>query len=144
MSRRSERTSKLIQRGICGLLERQVSDPRLSKFVSVTEVILSPDLQYAKVYVSTLDTEVNKDDLLAGFNKASGFLRKELAAQLGLRQMPHLSFYYDDSIERGARLLKLISELSTDGDDRTGSRSSMRTGKGGKNGTNKRGHNRRR
>jgi ribosome-binding factor A len=144
VSRRSERTGKLIQREISGLLERQVNDPRLSKFVSVTEVVLSPDLQYAKVYVSTLETEMNKEDLLAGFNKASGFLRKELAAHLGLKQMPQLSFHYDDSIERGARLLKLISELNTDEDDKTSSLNSLRTNKGGKNGTNKRGHNRRR
>ena len=142
MSRRSERTSKLIQREISGLLERQVNDPRLSKFVSVTEVVLSPDLQYAKVYVSTLETEINKEDLLAGFNNASGFLRKELAAHLGLKQMPQLSFHYDDSIERGARLLKLMSELSADHDDKISSRSSLHTNKGGKNGTNKRGHNR--
>jgi ribosome-binding factor A len=108
----------------------------------VTEVILSSDLQYAKVYVSTLGTEVNKEDLLAGFNNASGFLRKELAAHLRLKQMPQLSFYYDDSIERGARLLKLISELSTDEGDKINSRNSLHTNKGGKNGTNKRGHNR--
>jgi ribosome-binding factor A len=144
MSRRSERTSKLIQREISGLLERGVNDPRLSKFVSVTEVTLSADLQHAKVYVSTLSTETDKEDLLAGFNNASGFLRRELAAHLRLKQMPQLSFHYDDSIERGARLLKLISELSTDKDDKISSCNSHRTDKGGNNGTNKRSHNRRR
>src|SRR4030042_930692 len=113
MSRRSERTGKLIQREISALLEREVNDPRLSKFVSVTQVTLSPDFTHASVYVSTLASEMNKEDLLAGFNKASGFLRKELAAHLRLRQMPELSFHYDDSIERGARLLKLMGELSS-------------------------------
>jgi ribosome-binding factor A len=142
MSRRSERTSKLIQREISGLLEREVNDPRLNKFVSVTEVSLSPDLKHAKVYVSTLGNEMNKKDLLAGFNNASGFLRKELAAHLRLKQIPQLSFHYDDSIERGARLLKLISELSTAEDDKISSRNTLRTDKGGKNGTNKRSHNR--
>jgi ribosome-binding factor A len=144
MSRRSERTSKLIQREICALLEREVNDPRLSKFVSVTEVTLSPDLMHAKVYVSTLRSEINRDDLLAGFNRASGFLRKELATHLRLKQMPDLSFHYDDSIERGARLLQLMSELSTDKDDRISSRNKLRAGKGGKDGTNKRSGNRRR
>jgi ribosome-binding factor A len=144
MSRRSERTSKLIQREISGLLEREVNDPRLSKFVSVTEVTLSPDLKHAKVYVSTLGTETNKEDLLAGFNNASGFLRKELATHLRLKQIPQLSFHYDDSIERGARLLKLIGELSTDEDDKISSRNSLHINKGGNNGTNKRSHNRRR
>ena len=125
MSRRSERTSKLIQREISELLEREVNDPRLSKLVSVTEVTLSPDLKHAKIFVSTLGTEINKEDLLAGFNNASGFLRKELAAHLRLKQIPQLSFYYDDSIERGARLLKLMGELSTDKDDKISSRNSF-------------------
>ena len=142
MSRRSERTGKLIQREISVLLEREVNDPRLSKFVSVTEVTLSPDLMHAKVYVSTLGSEMNKEDLLAGFNKASGFLRKELAVHLRLKQMPELSFHYDDSIERGARLLKLMGELSTQKDDKISSRSKVRIDKGGRNGTNKRSHNR--
>ena len=113
MSRRSERISKLIQREISGLLEREVSDPRLSRLISVTEVRLSPDLRHAKVFVSTLGSEINKEDMLAGFNKASGFLRTELALHLKLRYTPQLSFHYDDSIERGARLLKLIGELTT-------------------------------
>ncbi len=113
MSRRSERTSKLIQREISGLLEREVNDPRLSRLISVTEVTLSPDLKHAKIFVSTLGSEINKEDMLEGFNKASGFLRKELAAHLKLRHTPQLSFHYDDSIERGARLLKLITELTT-------------------------------
>jgi len=113
MSRRSERTSKLIQREISRLLEREVNDPRLSKLISVTEVALSPDLKYAKIFVSTLDSEIdNKEEMLAGFNNASGFLRKELASHLKLRYTPQLSFHYDDSIERGARLLKLMGDLT--------------------------------
>jgi ribosome-binding factor A len=113
MSRKGERTSKLIQREISELLEREVNDPRLSRLISVTEVTLSPDFKHAKIFVSTLGSEVNKEDMLEGFNDASGFLRKELAAHLKLRYTPQLSFHYDDSIERGARLLKLITELTT-------------------------------
>jgi ribosome-binding factor A len=113
MSRRSERTSKLIRREISGLLEREVNDPRLSMLISVTEVSLSPDLRHAKVFVSTLGNEINKEDMLAGFNKASGFLRRELASHLKLKYTPQLSFHYDDSIERGARLLKLIGQVTT-------------------------------
>jgi ribosome-binding factor A len=143
MSRRSERTSKLIQREISGLLEREVNDPRLSKLISVTEVTLSPDLKHAKIFVSTLGSGINnKEDMLAGFNNASGFLRKELASHLKLKYTPQLSFHYDDSIERGARLLKLIGELSTDEDDKISSHNSSRINKGGNNGTNKRSHHR--
>ena len=114
MSRRNERTSKLIQREISGLLEREVNDPRLSKLISVTEVALSPDMKYAKIFVSTLgDERDSKEEMLAGFNDASGFLRRELASHLKLRYTPQLSFHYDDSIERGARLLKLMGDLTT-------------------------------
>jgi len=112
MSRRSERTGKLIQREISMLLEREVSDPRLIRLISVTEVTLSPDLRHAKVFVSTMGSETSKEDMLAGFNNASGFLRKELASHLKLRYTPHLSFHYDDSIERGARLTELIGEIA--------------------------------
>jgi ribosome-binding factor A len=144
MSRRSERTGKMIRREISGLLERVVNDPRLSKFVSVTEVTLSADLRHAKVYVSTLASEINKEDLLAGFNNASGFLRKERAVHLKLRQVPDLTFYYDDSIERGARLLELMGVLSTENDGKIESRNSSPVNEGGRNGTNKRSSNRRR
>ena len=113
MSRRGERTSKLIRREISGLLEREVNDPRLSMLISVTEVSLSPDLRHAKVFVSTLGNEINKEDMLAGFNNASGFLRRELASHLKLKYTPQLSFHYDDSIERGARLLGLIGQVTT-------------------------------
>jgi ribosome-binding factor A len=113
MSRRSERTSKLIRREISGLLEREVNDPRLSMLISVTEVSLSPDLRHAKVFVSTLGNEINKEDMLTGFNNASGFLRRELSSHLKLKYTPQLSFHYDDSIERGARLLKLIGQVIT-------------------------------
>ena len=114
MSRRSERTSKLIQREISDLLERQVNDPRLSRLISVTEVTLSPDFKHAKIFVSTLGSQIDKEDMLTSFNNATGFLRRELAAHLKLKHTPQLSFHYDDSIERGARLLKLIGELTTE------------------------------
>ena len=111
MTRRSERTGQLIKREISRLLEREVNDPRLSGLISVTEVLLSPDLKHARVFISTLGNE-SKEDVLEGFNNASGFLRRELALHLQLRYTPQLSFHYDDSIEQGTRLLKLMREVS--------------------------------
>ncbi len=110
MTRRCERISKLIQREIGGLLNREVNDPRLGELISVTGVSLSPDLKYAKIFVSILGNETNKRDMLAGFNTASGFLRRELAPRLKMRCVPQLSFSYDDSIERGAKLLNLMEQ----------------------------------
>lgn len=112
MTRRNERISKVIKQEISGLLEREVNDPRLSDLISITDVSLSPDLRQAKVFVSILGDEEKKKDMLAGFNNASGFLRKELASRIKMKCIPQLSFHYDDSIERGARLLKLIGQVS--------------------------------
>jgi len=112
MGRRTERTERLIQREISALLERALNDPRLCGLISVTGVRLSPDFRYAKVFVSTLSDEAGKKDVLAALTTASGFLRRELASRLRLRSIPQLDFHYDDSIERGTRLLTLIGQVS--------------------------------
>jgi len=114
MKRHEQRLSKLIKEEISRLLERKVNDPRLKSFVSVTEVRLSADIKYAKVFVSFLGNEAERKEMLAGFNSASSFLQRELASHLTLRHTPKLSFHYDDSIERGIRILDLIQKTSGD------------------------------
>lgn len=113
MAHRIERLGNLIRHEITELLQRQVKDPRLGNFVTVTEVSISPDLRYAKVFVSCIGSEEAKRDILSGLAAASGFLRNQLAKRLRLRRIPELSFHWDDSIERGARLLQLIDEVSS-------------------------------
>ena len=115
MVHRIERVNNLIRREISDLLQRQVKDPRLGNFIAVTEVSASPDLRYAKVYVSCISSEEEKQELLNILAAASGFLRNELARRLRLRRIPELSFHWDDSIERGAHLLELIDQVSTNG-----------------------------
>jgi ribosome-binding factor A len=114
MAHRIQRVNSLIRQEISELLQRQVKDPRLGNFVAVTEVSLSPDLRYAKVFVSCIGSEEEKQTTLSGLIAASGFLRNQLAKRLRLRRIPELSFHWDDSIERGAHLLQLIDEVSTD------------------------------
>jgi len=108
MNRREQRLSKVIKQEISTLLERKVNDPRLKDLISVTEVQLSPDLRRAKVFVSILGSESDKKEMIAGFNSACSFLQGQLSLHLRLKHTPQLSFHYDDSIERGARLLKLM------------------------------------
>lgn len=115
MTRRTERISSLIRREISDLLIEQVNDPRLSSLISVTEVYTTADLKQAKVFISTLGGETNKDEILEGFNAASGFLRRELGNRIRLRQIPLLTFHFDDSIERGTRILGLIDQIKSDG-----------------------------
>ena len=114
MTRRTERISNLIRQEISDLLREQVNDPRLNSFISITKVSTSPDLRHAKVFVSTLGSEANKDEILQGFATASGFFRKELARHLRLRHVPELSFHLDDTIERGAKVLRLIEQVASD------------------------------
>jgi len=112
IAHRIERVNNLIRHEVSELLQRQVKDPRLGSFVTVTEVSTSPDLKYAKILVSHLGSEEEKQETLSGLAAASGFLRNQLGKRLGLRRVPELRFQWDDSIERGARLLKLIDEVA--------------------------------
>jgi ribosome-binding factor A len=114
MTHRIERVNNLIRREISELLQRQVKDPRLGSFVIVTEVSTSPDLKYAKIFVSRIGSEEEKQETLSALAGASRFLRNELTKRLKLRRIPELSFHWDDSIERGAHLLQLIDRISLD------------------------------
>ena len=114
MAHRIERVNNLIRHEISELLQRQVKDPRLGSFVAVTEVSTSPDLRHAKIFVSRIGSEAEKQETLSVLTAASGFFRNELARRLRMRRIPELSFHWDDSIERGARLLQLIDKISSD------------------------------
>jgi ribosome-binding factor A len=113
MTRRAERVSSIIQQELSYLLREQVNDPRLTSLISITKVSTSPDLKLTKVFISTLGNEVNKNEILQGFAAASGFLRKQLANRLKLKHTPELSFHLDDSIERGAEVLRLIEQVAS-------------------------------
>jgi len=114
MGHRIERVNSLIRQEISELLQRQVKDPRLGTFVAVTDVSASPDLRHAKIFVSRIGSEEEKQETLSVLTAASGFFRNELAKRLRLRHIPELSFQWDDSIERGDYLVQLIDEINRD------------------------------
>ena len=116
MAHRIERVNNLIRREISELLQSQVKDPRLGDFIAVTEVSISPDLRHAKIFVSRISSEVERQETLSVLAGASGFFHNELAKHLRLRHAPELSFQWDDSIERGAHLLQLIDSVNPDKD----------------------------
>ena len=117
MRHRIERVNSLIRQEISELLQRQVKDPRLGNFIAVTEVVTSADLRYAKIFVSCISDQGDKQEMMAAFTGASGFLRRELAGRLKLRRIPELLFEWDDSIERGTHILELIDEVVADKDE---------------------------
>ncbi len=117
MAHRIERVNHLMRQQISELLQREVKDPRLGGLVSITKVVTSPDLKYAKVFVSCLCSDEEKKEILSTLVAASGFLHFELTKRLRLRHVPQLDFRWDDSIEKGAHILELIDQV-TQGEDR--------------------------
>ena len=114
MTRRIQRLNNLIRHEISELLRRQVKDPRLNSFTSVTEVSISSDLRNAKIFVSHIGSEEQKEETMSALTSASGFFRSELAKRLRVRRIPELSFQWDDTIERGAHLLELIDQIAAE------------------------------
>jgi ribosome-binding factor A len=112
MTRRTERLNSVIRQEISQLLLEQVNDPRLTSLISITRVTTSTDLRHTKIFISTIDDNVDKKEILEGFAAAAGFLRYQLATRLQLKHMPELSFQFDDSIERAAKVLRLIDEVA--------------------------------
>ena len=107
-SNRIGRINEEIQRELSALIPA-VKDPRVSGMISVTAVETTPDLRYAKAYISVLDKE-NGERVLKGLRSASGWLRRELGSALKLRYTPELSFVQDDSIVKGAHILELLRD----------------------------------
>ena len=105
-SGRPEKLGDLIQRELSDLLQRELRDPRVG-MVTITSVDVSPDLSHAKVFFTIFDKE-RLQDTLAGLKRSSGFLRSQLARRIKLYTTPELRFVYDESIERGDRLSRLI------------------------------------
>ena len=111
-SNRINRINEEIQKELAALIPN-LKDPRVQNtMISVTRVETTPDLRYAKVYVSFLQ-EDKAADALKGLKSAGGWLRRELGAALKLRYTPEIAWALDDSITYGAKLLKLINSLDT-------------------------------
>ena len=117
MAHRVERVNNLLRREISELIQHQLKDPRLDAFISVTQVDTSPDLKYAKVFISNIRGKQEEQKTLSVLTTASGFLRRELAKNIKLRYIPDLSFHWDDSIEHGDHILRLIDQVSSEKED---------------------------
>jgi ribosome-binding factor A len=89
----------------------ELKDPRIG-FVTVTGVVTAPDLRNATVYVSVLGDERKRDTTLRGLTAAHGVLQSAIAQELKLKRTPQLAFEYDQSVERGVRMTKLIDDLA--------------------------------
>lgn len=109
VTRRQLRINQLIRDEVDRLIRHETDDPMLGTMISVTGVEVTQDLQKAKVYVSFLDDDSQKE-IMQRLRKASRFFRREIAERINLRHTPELEFVYDPSIARGARVLALLRE----------------------------------
>ena len=117
-SNRIGRINEEIQKELASLI-RNLKDPRVQDtMISITYVETTPDLRWAKVYVSFLQEERAKD-AMAGLKSAGGYLRRELGSALNLRYTPELNWALDDSITYGAKMMKLINSLGVEKDEAT-------------------------
>ena len=108
MRRVNESVRAVVAEGVAGL-----KDPRIG-MVTVTGVRVSPDLGDAIVFVSVLGNEKKREATMAGLTSAHGVLQSRIGQQLSLRRTPRLTFSYDESVERGVRMTKLIDDLAAD------------------------------
>jgi ribosome-binding factor A len=112
MSERMRRVNESVRNVVAeGLGE--LKDPRIG-MVTVTGVVVSPDLGEARVYVSVIGSDKKRAATLSGLESARGVLQAKINRELHLRRTPTLTFAYDDSVERGVRMTKLIDELAAE------------------------------
>jgi len=114
MTQRTDRLDSQIRSELMELLQREMKDPRIG-FATITRVETARDLGSAKVWVSILGTDEDREQTMRALTAAAPWLRRQLAARLTLRHMPQLVIKHDDSIEAGDRVLKLLRELDEEG-----------------------------
>lgn len=108
---RSKRVADLLKREMATMLMGEIKDPRVQGLVTVMAVEVSEDLRYAKVFISVMGSEDERASVIAGINKAKGFVRKTIGSRLGLRRVPELQFQLDRSLENREKIEALLAEI---------------------------------
>ena len=113
MTSRPARVGDQIRVEIADLLARDVHDPGIG-FLTVTYVKVTPDLQQARVYYTTLGDEKARRESAKALGRATPFLRRQIGSRLRLKRVPSLEFFFDESIERGDRIERILHEISAE------------------------------
>ena len=111
MTQRTARVAKNIKEELGWMLEKaEIKDPRIG-FVTVTAVKVSSDLRECRIYFSLLGSKRERSETTKGLESASGFIRTELARRLGMKHVPTIEFKFDETVEAGARISKVLREI---------------------------------
>jgi len=113
MSKKYEkRLNELVRQYVTSLLGREINDPRVSEAgITVTDVEVTPDMKYAKVFYSLIGDEAKKSEVAEGLRSAQGWVSHELGKRLRTRNTPHVLFEFDQSLEYGDKMSRLLDEL---------------------------------
>ena len=111
MKIRPEKVAHLMRREVADILETKLRDPRLGRTVTVTDVEVTHDLSFARIYVTVLGNEAERKSSLEALGHAAGFVRREIGHRLELREVPEIKFLYDDSLDKGGRVEDLLRRL---------------------------------
>lgn len=103
-----------VLRELSNIIRGEIKDPRINPLTSVVAVEVAPDLKTAKAYISVLGDEQSQKDTLAGLKSAEGYIRRELARSINLRNTPQITFILDQSIEYGVKMSKMIDDVTKD------------------------------
>lgn len=110
---KNTRINAEVQKELCKII-RELKDPRIGLMTSVTAVEVAPDLKTCKAYISVLGSDEQKNDTMKGLKSAEGFIRRQLAKELNLRNTPEMKFILDNSIEYGVTMSKMIADITAD------------------------------
>lgn len=113
MSTRQEKVREMLKIEISDIIHKDMKDPRIG-FVTITDVKISPDLRFARVYVSVLGDEEQKNKSLKGLKSAAGFVRAEIGKRVRMRVTPEIQFIFDESIEHGVHIFELLQQIKKD------------------------------
>jgi ribosome-binding factor A len=110
---RPSRIGDQLRAELSDLIARQVHDPGIG-FLTITHVTVTPDLQIARVYYTTFGDAAARRETDRALHRAAPFLRRQIGGRLRLKRVPQLEFFFDDSIERGDRIEKILQDLSAE------------------------------
>jgi ribosome-binding factor A len=112
-SARPARVGDQVRAELSDLITRQVHDPGIG-FLTITHVKVTPDLQIARVYYTTLGDETARRESRRALERATPFLRRQIGARLRLKRVPQLEFFFDESVERGDRIEQILNDLNAE------------------------------
>ena len=111
---KNTRINAEVQKELSNIIRNEIKDPRIHPMTSVVQAEVTPDLKYCKAYISVLGDKKAQEDTIKGLQSAEGYIRRELARTVNMRNTPQITFIVDQSIEYGVNISKKIDEVTRD------------------------------